>query len=131
MATMHATHEDALRVVRYSTVASAEDMERVAAYAYKHQVAAWHAGWAVAIHDDNNNATTCSCRFCEREGLTDRIEKAGRIAWSKAGREAREAGITELGEWVELARVAAVAAARTEARAILAGLEAARILYSK
>jgi hypothetical protein len=102
----------------------------VADYAFKFQVAAYHAGWAVAIHDGNNNATACACQFCEREGLTERIIKAGRVAWSAyvAANVNNQTPRPAADSWFMQANDAARVGAQAEARAILAGLEAARNL---
>lgn len=123
--TMHPTYEDALRVAKQvSARPDIDEVRDVAAYAFDHQVSIYHAGWAVSIHEDGPRKTAiCFCQRCERDGSTERIGRAARVAWSAEAKRIGTPGRPAT-EWVDHVNGVALAAGLAEARKVLAGLEA-------
>ena len=127
---MHATLDAARTIVRnYTYGGTTEDVEAVAAYAFEKQTAVYHAAWAVALRAGKlTRNATCSCRKCERDGSTARIDAAGRRSWSAWVRENGYHSAEKRAanpEWYAEANAAALKAATAEALAVLAELEAA------
>lgn len=118
---VHPSREIALELARSYSSGTSEDIEAVATYAFEHQVAIFHAGWALAVK--HGHAGYCTCAACEREGYTARIHAATRAAWG-AKAEEMDAAHRPVTEWLDTVNEAAAQATLIESVVVLNELEA-------